>query len=275
MERETRPLCAIAEYIYDNLFDVFFFFFYCSVYPTIWTSAHVTQFSQPGWDYLPPHPGGVFHGGGSGLLPAGGSYTTMVPGAFGVGASAQTKSKSGSSGPQRKDSAVAVLEQMQKSSVRSGSKRRNTVATAGAMDFTIVIEKLEGDCLRCRLSALGGNTTQEIVRFKLLGTLLSKAEALQLACWSSNSSHHFVRGADILVSKSGEFDVTVPRDTIVTVTSTTGQNKGTEIETCFCQQRSYLLCFFTALPNGHRRGATCCPNPWVHSVSLPVQHLLR
>jgi len=39
----------------------------------IWTSAHVTQFTQPGWTFL------SVAGNGSGLLPGGGAYVTLVP----------------------------------------------------------------------------------------------------------------------------------------------------------------------------------------------------
>lgn len=38
----------------------------------IWVSAHTTQFTQPGWIYLA-------HNSGSGMLPQGGSYVTLVP----------------------------------------------------------------------------------------------------------------------------------------------------------------------------------------------------
>eukprot|EP00026_Physarum_polycephalum_P004247 Phypoly_transcript_04264.p1 GENE.Phypoly_transcript_04264~~Phypoly_transcript_04264.p1 ORF type:complete len:644 (+),score=82.58 Phypoly_transcript_04264:225-2156(+) len=38
----------------------------------IWVSAHTTQFTQPGWIYLA-------HGSGTGILPHGGSYVTLVP----------------------------------------------------------------------------------------------------------------------------------------------------------------------------------------------------
>jgi galactosylceramidase len=43
----------------------------------IWTSAHFTQFTQPGWKFL------TVNGGGSGTLPGGGSFATLV-GANGV-----------------------------------------------------------------------------------------------------------------------------------------------------------------------------------------------
>jgi len=38
----------------------------------MWITAHTTQFTKPGWIYLQ-------HGNGTGLLPSGGSYVTLVP----------------------------------------------------------------------------------------------------------------------------------------------------------------------------------------------------
>ena len=40
-------------------------------FPVLWTTAHVTQFTKVGWNYLPV-------GSGSGKLPKGGFYTTIV-----------------------------------------------------------------------------------------------------------------------------------------------------------------------------------------------------
>ena len=41
------------------------------MFPVVWTTAHVTQFTKVGWKYLPV-------GSGSGTLPKGGFYTTIV-----------------------------------------------------------------------------------------------------------------------------------------------------------------------------------------------------
>jgi galactosylceramidase len=41
------------------------------VNPTIWATAHLTQFTKVGWKYLKA-------GAGSGDLPHGGYYTTLV-----------------------------------------------------------------------------------------------------------------------------------------------------------------------------------------------------
>ena len=83
-----------------------------TVPPAIWTSAHVNQFVEPGWHFL--------GGEGSGLLPGGGSWTVMVP----------SPNASRTNSPK----------------VQSLGAR--LVGDAGAGDFTLVLEKLEGDCLR-------------------------------------------------------------------------------------------------------------------------------
>ena len=61
-------------------------------------------------------------GGGNGLLPGGGSWTAMVP------------------PPGRLALPTAA-----------GGGGRATVGTAGGADITLVVEKLEGDCLRCKV----------------------------------------------------------------------------------------------------------------------------
>eukprot|EP00656_Telonema_subtile_P023201 TRINITY_DN2455_c0_g4_i1.p1 TRINITY_DN2455_c0_g4~~TRINITY_DN2455_c0_g4_i1.p1 ORF type:complete len:1051 (-),score=162.84 TRINITY_DN2455_c0_g4_i1:218-3370(-) len=149
-----------------------------TVPPAVWTSAHVTQFAQPGWQYLT--------GTGSGMLPGGGSWTAMVP-------------PSSTRAP------------------RSGG--RSTVSGAGAADFSLVLEKLEGDCLRCKV----GPTTDEVVSFQLAGALLGVET---LAMWLTNSSASFERQSDVHVDSSGVFSLLAPRDHMITLTTTTGQTKG-------------------------------------------------
>lgn len=153
-----------------------------SLYMTIWTNAHVGQFSEPGWSYV--------GGEGSGLLPGGGSYTAMVP-------------------PTSKNSSASQA-------VVNGPR---TVAQATSTDITLVIEKLEGACLRCQVPS----TTSETVSFKLAPVY---AHVTSLACWLSNSSTQFLRVADVPVSDAGIISVHVARDTMMTLTTTTGQFKG-------------------------------------------------
>ena len=152
-----------------------------SVYMTVWTSAHVGQFSEPGWYYV--------GGEGSGLLPGGGSYTAMVPSA----AKSSNSSQTAASG-------------------------RRTVVQASGTDITLIIEKLEGACLRCQVPS----TTSETVSFKLAPVY---AHVTSLACWVSNSSTQFVRVTDVPVH-AGIISIHVARDTMMTLTTTTGQHKG-------------------------------------------------
>ncbi len=136
----------------------------------IWTSAHTTQFTQPGWRYA-----NVAEGGGSGYLASGGSYVTLL------------------------------------------SPSPN--ATTGLYDFTVVVEKLQGPCLRCA----GPSTSAEVVAFQLAPSLLPRES---LSFWSTNETHTFVQLNDIDVSEDGAFSFTAEPDTIYTVSTLTGQRKG-------------------------------------------------
>ena len=151
-----------------------------TVPPAIWTSAHVNQFVEPGWHFL--------GGEGRGLLPGGGSWTVMVP------------------------SPAGEVEQSLDTTPR-------LVPDAGKGDFTLVLEKLEGDCLRCKVAA----TTAETVSFALTGALRATRS---LSMWLTNGTVSFAKMADIDVS-GGSFHVEVPRDTMITLSTTTGQAKGT------------------------------------------------
>jgi hypothetical protein len=153
-----------------------------SVPPAVWTTAHVTQFAAPGWHFL--------DGDGAGLLPNGGSWTAMVPPAAG------------------------------KSGRAAEENGRRTVDRATADDVSLVIEKLEGACLRCSVPA----TAAETVTFQLAGPL---AGVENLALWLTNSTHSFIQLADVPIGQGGMFSVHVPRDTMLTLSTTTGQRKGT------------------------------------------------
>ena len=87
-------------------------------------------------------------------------------------------------------------------------------------EVTIVVEKLEGRCLRCA----GQNTTTETVTFQLTGPLTAH-KVLQV--WQTNETAHFINLGNITVGSDSSFSVTVPRDSIVTVSSWfNGQSKG-------------------------------------------------
>lgn len=55
-------------------------------------------------------------------------------------------------------------------------------------DLTVIIEKLEGDCLRCR----GSSTSDEIVKIVLPPNFFNRGH---LHVWRTNSSHQFIQDA--------------------------------------------------------------------------------
>ena len=89
--------------------------------------------------------------------------------------------------------------------------------------FTLVLEKLHGRCLRCA----GQNTTDENVQVNLQGPLASH-QTLQL--WISNATDHFMSLGNISVPVNGTVEVEVPADSIVTLSSWfNGQQKGVAV----------------------------------------------
>lgn len=95
-----------------------------------------------------------------------------------------------------------------------------SLADPTGQDITIVIEKLHGRCLRCE-----GQLTQfEVVELHLGATIQHHQS---LAVWSTNETHQFVRLEDVAVNaKTGLVRILVAPDSIVTLSSTTGQQKG-------------------------------------------------
>lgn len=135
-------------------------------------------------------PGWDYVGGqGSGLLPGGGSWVAYIP----------PPGRAVSAGP------------------------RPSLAQAAATDFSLVVEKLEGACLRCSVN----RTTAETVSFALAGPLLQAR--VVLAVWLTNATHGFVQMPDLVVT-NGQFSLTVPRDTIISLTTTSGQAHGSAAE---------------------------------------------
>ena len=152
--------------------------------PTIWTTAHTTQFALPGWRFL--------EGSGRGMLPLGGSWVAYVPAPNNAGSTAADP-------PPSED-------------------KRRPVIDAAEADFTVVFEKLNGDCLRCQVCYCAAdimriayvraaccfpsgflaqiNTAQvpptaaEVVSVQLQGALASSSS---LACWLTNSTHQFLQ----------------------------------------------------------------------------------
>lgn len=131
----------------------------------LWTSAHWTQFSSVGWRFL------SVAGGGSGFLPGGGAYVTLVP-------------------------------------------------PGSTSDFTLILETLQGDCLRCK----GGATAAQNVTVRLTGGLPGAGTVLHV--WATNVSAPFVRQPDVTVGADGTFTVFIDSDSMVTVTTLSGGQHG-------------------------------------------------
>ena len=79
--------------------------------------------------------------------------------------------------------------------------------------FTVIIEKLEGRCLRCA----GQTTKDETVTISLSGGLEHAANALQV--FATNETNHFVSVGTTVVKPDGTFTVQVGKDSIVTVSN--------------------------------------------------------
>jgi hypothetical protein len=169
---------------------------------TVWTNAHVGQFSEPGWMFL--------GGEGSGLLHGGGSYTAMVP------------------PPGRECHTSQQLRWTQ----------RRTVSEACAeSDITIVLEKLEGAALRCRVPP----TKAEVVHFRLAQRYRS---VQSFARWISNSSHQFIQLPDLPVNSDGVISIELPRDTMITLSTTGGQHKGVAPSALTAKYRPFPIPYF-------------------------------
>jgi galactosylceramidase len=92
-------------------------------------------------------------------------------------------------------------------------------ATTGLYEFSIIVEKLEGACLRCA----GQSTEPEVVILQLAGGL----ENYQyLSFWSTNETHQFIQQPDLVVSTSGQVSFEAQPDSIYTISSLIGQSKG-------------------------------------------------
>lgn len=127
----------------------------------IWTSAHWCQFTQPGWRILPVGSAAVA-AGGSGALPLGGHYVTLVP--------------------------------------------------ADSMsEVTIVVETLEGKCLRCP----GTSTQAQTLQIKLMGGLPSTKP---LRLWTTNQTHQF-KSMGAITPTSGTITLEVAPDSMYTLTT--------------------------------------------------------
>lgn len=90
------------------------------------------------------------------------------------------------------------------------------VDPTGSAHFTLVLEKLEGRCLRCA----GQTTSSETVKLVLGGGLDKMAKAAgKLQLWRTNLTHRFINEGDVHIGIDDSIEVFVGKDSIVTVSS--------------------------------------------------------
>ncbi|KAL5460123.1 hypothetical protein EMCRGX_G033550 [Ephydatia muelleri] len=139
----------------------------------VWISAHTTQFTEPGYNYLKI-------GSGAGHLVSGGSYVTFI--------------------------------------------------SPDSKDFTIVIETMTHDhsiCIRPSLPPY--NVQPQSAKFQLKGSL---ANIKILNMWVSHlyyngtPSQYFIKASLVQVSSTGTFTLNIGVDTVITLSTLTGQQKG-------------------------------------------------
>jgi hypothetical protein len=160
----------------------------------IWASAHTTQFTEVGWLYSAL-------GAGSGWLPQGGSFVTLVP----------------------PPAAAAV----------AGSDPTAGAGTDAGPTMTMVIEKMDPAKSKCEWEGVGNSTTpqNETASFQLHGAL---ATIKSLNVWRSRigSAGVYSHGevfqglAPIAVDATGRFSIELCADCVFTLTTVTTGQKG-------------------------------------------------
>jgi len=86
--------------------------------------------------------------------------------------------------------------------------------------FTLVLETLQGNCLRCH----GGPTSAQNVTFSLSAGLPAPGTALRV--WQTTEAAQFVRLPDAAVAADGTLTVAIPADAMVTVSTVATAAKG-------------------------------------------------
>lgn len=126
----------------------------------VWTTAHTTQFTSIGWEYIPV-------GVGSGELPEGGTHVALV--------------------------------------------------SPDGADLTMVFETLQGRCFYGN----GCFHQTEARRPQTLRLHIDVPNATERAffVWQTNETHHFVQQPSIRSDSTGTVEVTVPVDSIMTLTT--------------------------------------------------------
>ena len=89
-------------------------------------------------------------------------------------------------------------------------------------NWSIVVEKLHGDCLRCEGPKNG--TADETVSFFLDGFVIPTDRKLHV--FKTSETDSFQQLDDLSVDENNVVTIEMERDTIVTLTTTTGQQKG-------------------------------------------------
>jgi galactosylceramidase len=98
-----------------------------------------------------------------------------------------------------------------------------TLVSPDASDFTVVIEKLEGNCQYCHAES---QTQSEAVTLQLI-ELMWRAKHKALQRWASNHTTQFHRLADVTVGADGRtVPVLVQKDSIVTISTVIGAHRG-------------------------------------------------
>jgi hypothetical protein len=93
--------------------------------------------------------------------------------------------------------------------------------SGGAPGMTVILESLQGDCLRCK----GAPTSAQTVTFVVSGPGLPGPGA-SLAVWFTNATVSFAQLAPVTIGADGSFSVYLPADAIITVTTVTSGAKG-------------------------------------------------
>ena len=150
---------------------------YYAIKSPIWATAHTTQFASPGWLYLR-------NNSGSGFLPGGGSYVTLVS--------------------DRKASNFSiVIETFRKENslcIRSNPQYKWTVLDR--QNVTFVLRKVSG------------------------GRPLPTVLHLWASTFFGEKTFFFEKQDDIQVNADGAFQLTVSANSVYSLTTTEGQQKG-------------------------------------------------
>ena len=95
-----------------------------------------------------------------------------------------------------------------------------TAVSPDSADFTLVLETMQGNCLRCN----GGATAEQTLVFALTNGLPAPGRVLKV--WRTVQGASFEAQPDITVSAAGTITVTVPADGMLTVSTVSTASHG-------------------------------------------------